>query len=147
MAKRGRKPGQQSGNGETVSGYFRRIFKERPELLGASSNDELLSRWLKDHPGNKEVPKNVKNNLANLKSVLRKKGRKRRGRKPAEQAAVSTGQAAASVANVIGRRLESLEERIDEGLTMARNLDPSTLANVIQLLRRARNEVVWKIGQ
>lgn len=48
---------------------------------------------------------------------------------------------------VSGRRLESLEERIDEGLTMARNLDVSGLENVIQLLRRARNEVVWKIGQ
>jgi hypothetical protein len=46
--------------GETVSGYFRRIFKENPRLLKERSNDELLKRWLADHPGHKEVPQTVK---------------------------------------------------------------------------------------
>jgi hypothetical protein len=32
-------------------------------------------------------------------------------------------------------------------LTLAKNLDREGLANVIGLLRRARNEVVWKMGE
>src|SRR4051794_37928307 len=39
--------------------------------------DELLKRWLADHPGETEMPKNVKAILSNLKSVLRSKGRKK----------------------------------------------------------------------
>ena len=45
------------------------------------------------------------------------------------------------------RGLESLEEQIDECLTLAKNLDREGLSSVINLLRRARNEVVWKIGE
>jgi hypothetical protein len=32
-------------------------------------------------------------------------------------------------------------------MTLARNLDPEGLDEVIARLRRARNEVVWKSGQ
>jgi hypothetical protein len=45
-------------NGETTSGYFRRLFKENPKLLKGSDNSELFQRWLQDHPGHKEVPVN-----------------------------------------------------------------------------------------
>ena len=45
------------------------------------------------------------------------------------------------------RGLDALEEQIDECLTLAKNLDREGLANVISLLRRARNEVVWKMGE
>src|SRR6266850_6317938 len=61
---------------ETVSGYFRRLFQENPKLLDGRSNEELLGRWLKDHPGEKEVPERIKNSLANVKSVLRTRERK-----------------------------------------------------------------------
>jgi hypothetical protein len=43
--------------------------------------------------------------------------------------------------------LEVLEEQIDECLLAARTLDRQGLESVINLLRRARNEVVWKMGQ
>ena len=43
-------------------------------------------------------------------------------------------------------KLENLEMLIDECLTMAKNLDRARLDNVIKVLRRARNEVVWKLG-
>src|SRR6516162_8493163 len=43
---------------ETTSGYFRRVFKENPTLLGSHSNAELFNHWLADHPGHAEVPKN-----------------------------------------------------------------------------------------
>ena len=34
------------GKGETVSGYFRKVFAENPKLLHSRSNSELLKRWL-----------------------------------------------------------------------------------------------------
>jgi hypothetical protein len=43
--------------------------------------------------------------------------------------------------------LEALEEHIDDSLTLAKNLDRSGLAEVIILLRKARNKVVWKLGE
>ena len=45
------------------------------------------------------------------------------------------------------RGLERLEEQIDECLTLARTLDREGLSGVIVMLRRARNEVVWKMGE
>ena len=144
MAKPGRKP-KPSGNAgaENVSGYFRRVFKERPDLLSGSSNAQLFDRWLKDNPGEKEVPKRIKAILFNVKSVLRQKGRKRRAAKEARQpmAFASAGHRAPN------EKLEVLEAEIDEALTMAKNLGREALADVIKLLRRARNQVVWKLGQ
>ena len=146
MAKPGRKP---ADDGESVSGYFRRIFEERPDLLAGRSNDELLLRWLKDHPGEKRVPDRVKGNLANIKSVLRKKARKRGRKKAAEQPAEATTTTAVAVVAARTPRigLEALEVHIDDALTMAKNLDREGLGSVIDHLRRARNEVVWKMGQ
>jgi hypothetical protein len=44
-------------------------------------------------------------------------------------------------------RLEALEEQIDDCLSHAKHRDREGLQEVIRLLRRARNEVVWKMGQ
>jgi hypothetical protein len=137
-------PAAQSG-GENVSGYFRKIFNENPKLLKGRSNEELLKRWLADHPGHKEVPQTVKNNLANVKSILRKKMRKRGGRPKAEQPVAAAGEAARPKAGTKG--LEALEEQIDECLDHAKRLDREGLQDVIVLLRRARNALVWKAGQ
>jgi hypothetical protein len=130
---------------ENVSGYFRKIFNENPKLLKGRSNEELLKRWLTDHPGHKEVPPKVKNNLANVKSILRKKMRKRGGRPKAEQPVTAAGEVARPKAGT--KRLEALEEQIDECLDRAKRLDRAGLDDVIGLLRRARNQVVWKAGQ
>jgi hypothetical protein len=40
-----------------------------------------------------------------------------------------------------------LEESIDDCPTQAKNLDREELDSIIKLLRRARNEVVGKLGQ
>lgn len=132
---------------ENISGYFRKIFAENPKLLRSRSNDELLERWLKDHPKEDGIPYTVKVGLQNIKSVLRSRGRKRTAIRHARE------DAAAPADNPIVRRvvprssLEILEERIDECLIAARMLDPEGLESIIQHLRRARNEVVWKMGQ
>jgi hypothetical protein len=139
MKRRGRKK-------ETVSGFFRQIFNERPELLDSKSNDELIGMWRDKHPNQKEVPPSVRQNLSNLKSNLRKQRREAQGlgrgkrtyaRKAQEAPAHSVGQ----------NPLELLEEDIDECLTTAKNLDRRGLDMAIKHLRRARNEVVWKLGQ
>ena len=71
--------GKENGRpgGETVSGYFRQVFKDNPKWLKARSNDDVLARWLKDHPGETQVPEKVRQNLANVKSLLRKADRQK----------------------------------------------------------------------
>jgi hypothetical protein len=139
--------------GETVSGYFRKVFAEAPRLLEGRSNQELLDRWLKDHPGHKEVPENVKANLQNVKSILRTKARKRKGGRPKKRAATAQAAAAPQAASPAvttaakGSKLAQLEERIDDCLSMAKYMDAEGLQYVINHLRRARNLVVWKQGE
>jgi hypothetical protein len=129
---------------ESMSSYFRGVFKAHPHLLDSRSNDELLAHWINDHPGREAELDRVRANLANIKSVLRNKRRRRRGgRKPAEAAA---GEAPAP-AKLATRSLEALEERIDDCLVQARGLDREGLVSIISLLRRARNAVVWKMGE
>jgi hypothetical protein len=127
----------------SIMGYFRTIFDENPKWLHERSNDKVTARWLQDNPSYAEMPKNVKNTLANLKSNLRKKTRSG-GRKAKTEEAANGGEVVAVKAKVKG--LETLEIQIDECLTMARNIDRDALQEVIRLLRRARNEVVWKSG-
>ena len=63
-----------AAEGETVAGYFRKVFREKPGLLKERSNEELFRRWLEDHPGHTEVPPKVKTGLQNIKAVLRARG-------------------------------------------------------------------------
>jgi hypothetical protein len=137
------------GNGESVAGFFRKVFEEKPGLLWERSNEELLKRWLDAHPGHTTVPGKVKANLQNIKSVLRKKGRRRRGGRPKKGAGAETGvsNAAPKARAMTGSRLEGLEMAIDDCMVMARGIDAEGLHDVLRLLRRARNAVVWMQGQ
>jgi hypothetical protein len=138
------------GEGETTSGYFRRIIRENPKLLKKGSNAALLERWLKDHPGEKEVPKNVQAILHNLKSFLRKRRRQLRADKAQTAPDAVAATAPASSAPAAPRRTEKglaqLEDQIDDCLASARGLDREGLSGVIELLRRARNQVVRQAG-
>jgi hypothetical protein len=120
----------------------------RYRLRQHTDHHEILLRWLKDHPGEKTVPARIKGNLSNVKSVLRKKRRKKPGRKPGV-ATPAGGVVAVAIepARISIKGFEKLEEQIDDCLTAARGLQNEALAGVIGLLRRARNEVVWKLGQ
>lgn len=140
--------GENLDRAETTAGYFRKIFKQHPKYLGERSNKPLLDRWLKDHPGETEVPKAVRANLANVKSVLRSTKRKKTAMRAGEIESVAQ-QRPVKVARVPsgGSDLESLEHQIDECIISARILDREGLANVVDHLRLARNLVVWKIGQ
>ena len=133
MAKRGRKK-------KSVGGYFRTVFASHPEWLRGKSNAPLLAQYRKDKgmAEDAKVPNNIKANLANIKSVLRKEGRIKTGRKMISVKAVKA---------VPGTKMEALEELIDDCMTLAKNIDREGLANVISKLRSARNEVVWKTGK
>jgi hypothetical protein len=128
----------------SISGYFRGVFEERPDLLDARSNAELIARWLRDHPDALGVPNNVKAILTNIKSVLRRRrGQEGGGRGTVELPAEMTPQATRGP----NAGLLSLEESIDNSLSIAKKLNRPGLEGVIRLLRRARNEVVWEMGQ
>ena len=134
---------------ETVAGYFRKVFKENPAWLKERSNDKLLQKWLADHPGEKAASFSVKKGLGKIKSILRSKQRKKVARAAQASQPVATATPQAKVARVPtgGSKLEALELQIDECLIAARHLDREGLHDAIAMLRRARNAVVWKLGQ
>jgi hypothetical protein len=136
--------------GSSVASYFRAIFEANPQLLKRRSNDTLVDQWAADHPDDPEMPQRIKYIMSNTKSLMRKKLRKRKGKKqPAAAVAwVSETESMVETPAAAGYEgLELLEEKIDDCMTLAKNLDRQGLAGVIELLRRGRNEVVWKIGQ
>ena len=146
-------PSAATKDGETTGAYFRRVFKENRAWLKGRSNDEILKRWLADHPGHKEVPDNIKAHLSNVKSTMRSKKRKNvatraEAAQPSQEMTAVTRAAAPVARKPLGHtKLDALELQIDECLILARQMDRDALHDVIGLLRRARNEVVWKMGQ
>jgi hypothetical protein len=119
----------------SISSYFRELFTAQPLLLAEKNNDAIIDRYRKDHglADDAKLEATVRNNMANMKSVMRKK--------------LHHGVYRFSSVAKSGNTLDGLEELIDECLTLAKTSDRDGLANVITLLRRARNEVVWKRGQ
>jgi hypothetical protein len=130
--------------GETTMGYFRPFFEENPSLLEGKSNEDLIDYWKRDHPGysDREL-KRARQNLANLKSTLR---RKERDKRFAHRSAVPpSGAPAFDTPESEFAGLETLEGKIDDCLMMAKSLDRTGLEDVIRHLRLARNEVVLKL--
>jgi hypothetical protein len=135
------------GQGETIAGFFRKYFAANPKQLKVRSNDAPLQAWREAHPG-EEVTDSVKNSLANIKSVLRNKARKRRHKPAAEEApTVAVATPAPAEAEQPTTDFETLEIAIDDCMTLAKDLDRDRLEGVISLLRRARREVVWLMGE
>lgn len=127
--------------GESIQGYFRAIFNENPKLLKQRSNDPLYERWLKDHSNEKSVPDRVTQSLANLKSVLRAK-RRRRGRLKQEENGQASTTTLATPRQMKG--LDQLEATIDTAIDLAKSLDREALSEIIALLRTARNRVIGR---
>jgi hypothetical protein len=145
MAKKAGPKG--SAEGESTQGYFKRILKENPKLLKGRSNQELLDRWKADHPG-QDLSNSVKADLQNAKSVLRSRRRRRRKAPQGDGQPLAPDPARPSARPATPPHgLEKLEEQIDDCLALAKHTDREGLESVIRLLHRARNEVVWKMGQ
>lgn len=133
--------------GESVFRYFRRIFEAHPDWLEQKSNDQVLAQYRQDHglSADDPVEKRIRDAMANSKSLTKKRLRESgasTGAKSGRGGYRKTTQTGVSVS-----RMETLEEQIDDCLTMARSLDKETLTTVVRLLRKARNEVVWLMGQ
>src|SRR5436305_1548781 len=98
---------KQKGKRGTVAGYFREVFAAQPDWLKEKSNDLILAKYRLDHNMGPEarVDKSIKANLANLKSMLRNKSRRKGKAKVGGVPVASTRS---------GHRLEKLEESIDD---------------------------------
>src|SRR5436190_3637498 len=114
--------GAKDEGAETVTAYFRRVFAENPKLLDTRSNDELFARWLADHPGETEVPERVRQNLSNVKSVLRK-GQRKSGKKKQARAEEAGAPPRPPAPRRVTDALAGLEEQIDDALTLAKVID------------------------
>jgi hypothetical protein len=137
---------RKKSKGESPFPYFRKIFGENPQWLDQKSNEQVINRYKADHNMGADdiVEKRIKDAMANTKSQLRKAMRgpgkgKRRGKR--KMAAIATG------GNKTSATFVALELQIDDCLSLARHLDPTGLDSVIKHLRKARNEVVWKLGE
>jgi hypothetical protein len=140
------RPKKSSTNGpkaENVAPWFRELYTEQPKLLKIRSNDQVLRMWHDAHPEFKEIPENVKSGLANVKSMMRSKKRKR-GRPRKEDAVLAM--APAETANVAEKALENLEISIDDCIAAAKDLKIKGIDDIINALRYARRQVVWKLG-
>ena len=64
------------GNPDSIGGFFRKLFNEKPELLQQKKNDEILAHYRRQTgmPEGAPIEKRILSNLANVKSVMRKKG-------------------------------------------------------------------------
>src|SRR5688572_11781091 len=112
---------------ESMAGYFKRIFAEDRKLLKERSNEKLLQRWLADHPDQTEVPQSVKASLANTKSVLRSKGRKKAANRKEEGNGQKIQVQKAGRPRTAVSGLEQLELQIDDCLSAAKFADPEGL--------------------
>jgi hypothetical protein len=126
------------------SAYFRKLFADRPEWLNSKSNDAIVTQWLEDHPG-KEMGQKEKQSLANVKSILRRQGRK--GKRGRPKGSTTTNAVKANPTRGRAENLEQLELMIDHCLATARRMESQRLEKAIRSLRAARNEVVWQMGQ
>jgi hypothetical protein len=127
----------------SMSAWFRTTFGDRPDLVKKKgSNEEIERMWRAAHPG-RDFSKRHRQAMANVKSALKKSGRK--GKRRAQQAeGGGMVQAARPVRSSAGGSLEHLEESIDRCLSTARSLldrDPD-IHQVVRHLRMARNELI-----
>src|SRR5262245_25010530 len=114
--------GEGSGGKQSIRQYWIGLLNEHPAWLSSRSNDRLYKKYLEDHPGEKEVPKNWQQGLSTVKTGLRKDRKKRKKGRTATAAAAENGTHATAVHRKAPRSthsLEQLEERIDEVLSLA----------------------------
>jgi hypothetical protein len=71
---------------ESPSGYFRRFYQKRPELLTAPTDEEAINQWLADHPDHREMPPAVRQSLLKVKSALRARGARKQRKADAARA-------------------------------------------------------------
>ncbi len=135
---------------ESKQSWFRDYFRANPGVLETRSNQEVISSWKDDHPG-EEFGRSEQTAMSNVKGSERKRlhmGRRNKKRKSAEDGVAPSPPKAPKV-RVRSGDLETLEVSIDRCLSLARHLEEQDeeMGKVVQFLRDARNGVVWILGK
>ncbi|MGF1578998.1 MAG: hypothetical protein ACFCD0_06510 [Gemmataceae bacterium] len=136
-----------SGTQQSPFAYFREKFKENPHLLEKKNNDEILGMYRNDHNlgPDDDIPKRVKDAMANTKSQERKRLKEGGGATTGRGRGRGPGKPRGPVSSSI-RGLEKLEEQIDECLHTVRSMGREDMESVVQSLKQARNAVIWKMS-
>jgi hypothetical protein len=129
----------------SFASVIRGYFEENPDWLQGPSNQSLIQRYLKDHPG-EEWTKKHQQGAANEKTKLRKrKGLVRRKRR--KGAGAVTGDSPVTRVRTSISALEQIELLIDDCLSVAVRQNNPALDGVIKHLRVARRGVAWAMGE
>jgi hypothetical protein len=132
--------------GVSKSSVFTRIFEANKDLLKIPSIAEALTQFEAEYG---QAPTQSDRGLAaNIKSRLRRKyglrgGRRRKGRRAAEAA---NGAVAMAAPRVKASSTLALEDAIDDCIYLARRTEAAELAEVIRLLKKARNQLIMLTG-
>jgi hypothetical protein len=133
----------------SFASVIRGYFEENPDWLQGPSNQSLIERYLKDHPGEQWTKKHQQG-AANEKTKLRKKaGLVRRKRRKGAMAVAGNAAGESRVARVrtsMGA-LEQLELLIDDCLSLAVRQDNPALDSAVKHLRVARRGIAWAMGE
>jgi len=128
---------------ESKSATFARLFQANQELLKTPSIAEVM-KLFEAETGRTATAKD-RGVAANVKSRLRKKLGLRRGRRRRRgRAAVANGTMAVATAPRV--KALALEDAIDDCIYLARRMESERLADVIRMLRRARNHLIVLTG-
>jgi hypothetical protein len=128
--------------GESKSGRFKRLFESNKDLLKVASIDEVI-KMFEAETGRSATDKD-RAVAANVKSKLRRslgmRGRRRRGGRRGRPP--GSGSMAVAVAAPRVSAALALEDAIEDCIYLARKMESERLADVIKMLRRARNQLV-----
>jgi hypothetical protein len=135
------------GKAPSFASVIRGYFEENPDWLQGPSNQALIARYKKDHPG-EDWSKKHQQGAANEKTKLRKKaGLVRRRRRKGRMAAAVTGESQVVRVRPSMSALEQLESLIDDCLSLAHRQNNPALDGMIKHLRVARRSVAWAMGE
>jgi len=136
----------------SFASVIRGYFEENPDWLEGPSNQALIERYLKDHPGEQWTKKHQQG-AANEKTKLRKKAglvrrkRRKRGRPAGDSAAAAANESRVTRVRPSAGALEQLELLIDDCLSLAARQNNPALENTVKHLRVARRGVAWAMGE
>ncbi|HEX4590325.1 MAG TPA: hypothetical protein VH120_10380 [Gemmataceae bacterium] len=131
--------------GVSKSGIFKHIFESNKELLRVPSIAEALKQFEAEYG---QAPTASDRGLAaNIKSKLRRiHGMRRRKRRGGRRAEAGNGAVAMPAPRIRASSTLALEDAIDDCIYLARRIESAQLAEVVRLLKKARNQLIVLTG-
>jgi hypothetical protein len=127
------------------SGIFKKLFTENKDLLRVPSIADVMKLF--EAEIGRPATASDRGVAANIKSKMRKEFGFRRGRrrKGGRRVAGVEGVAVAVVPRTTAAML-ALEDSIEDCIYRARRMESESLADVVRLLRKARNHLIIMAG-